>query len=452
MLKPKMILLTLSHSLKKKVTRMKTGSIIKISSFISALSLGLTACLQQNDNVQTSLPQEQQIMPYNDYSQGEMSFKDPQDPYMIRTTEGANALDLETPLRCNVNWDMQQMVLTLPYVNSAFKLERNGQNDPLPRFEVTGYTFDMMPAEQALAKLTKEAGIRVSSADGPYTSISAEDLKGEFSEVIKMIADSAGIYYTYNAKDKILTLSRRVNMTLYTPQVRPIILGLMDVIRGAGITDIVTNWADYSITFDADVETRDKMMELIKFFEGSPTLVAYDVSIFRLYPNDQSKDIEWKELLKAFDFGTITTAQTGVIGRVLTTTNEISLEKLQQFVGQQARIETVSEGKFVVPNLWLARFDIGKCSKPNTDSYGMSILAKAAVQKGHEIFTDVTLEETNGQVTSFNIRNKLGENFMIIGLPNQLFGISSPKSETIIFMVPRLIRTLRTNENLKNKI
>ena len=106
----------------------------------------------------------------------------------------------------------------------------------------------------------------------------------------------------------------------------------------------------------------------------------------------------------------------------------------------------------MVPDKWLARFDIGKCSLPDSNAYGLSILAKASVQKSNEIFTDVTLEETNGQITQFNIRNKLGENFLIIGLPNELFGVSTPKSETIIFMVPRLIRTLKTNENIKNKI
>ena len=415
---------------------------------LAILTFVLSACMENKEAVSAAQARSEQqrldsVQPIK---------QSPQDPNMVRTTEGANALDLETPLRCNVNWETQQMVLTLPYVKSAFKLERNGQNDALPRFEVNGFSFDMMPAEQALVRLTKEAGIRVSSADGPYTSISAEDLRGEFSEIIKMIADSAGIYYTYNAKDKILTLSRKVNMTLYTPQSRPIILGLLDVIRGAGITDIVTNWADYSITFDADVETKNKIAELINFFESNPTLVAYDVSIFRLYPYDTSRDIEWKEMLKAFDFGSITTAQTGVIGRILTTTNDISKEKLQQFLGNQAQIETVSEGKFVVPDQWLARFDIGKCSLPSANAYGLSILAKASVQKSNEIFTDVTLEETDGQITQFNIRNKLGENFLIIGLPNELFKVSSPKSETIIFMVPRLIRTLKTNENLKNKI
>lgn len=387
-----------------------------------------------------------------EYKPLDVELKDPQDPTMIRTPEGANALDLETPLRCNVNWKTQQMVLTLPYVKSAFKLERNGQNDPLPRFEVTGYSFEMMPAEKAIARLTKEAEIKVSSKDGPYTSISAEDLKGEFSEVIKMIADSADIYYTYNAKDKILTLSRRVNMTLYTPQSRPILLGLLDVIRGAGITSIVTNWADYSITFDADIETRNKIVELINSFENSPTLIAYDVSIFRLYPYDQNRDIEWKEMLNAFDFGSITTAQTGVIGRVLTTTNDISIENLQKFLGNQARIESIAEGKFVVPNLWLSRFDIGKCTHHDSNSYGLSILAKASLEKNNEIFSDITLEDLQGQITSFKIRNKLGENFLIIGLPNELFKVYNGRSETIVFMVPRLIRTLKTNEHIKNRI
>lgn len=442
-----------------------TNFLLLISGLLTA-TLCLSACINRDDAefvettpaIESEQPQKVKTkQPTSDinkmqFAEPNVVFKEPEDPSIIRTPEGANELDLETPLRCNVNWKTQQMVLTLPYINSAFKLERNGRNDPLPRFEVTGYTFDMMPAEQALVKLTKEANIRVSSADGPYTSISAEDLKGEFSEVIKMIADSADIYTTYNAKDKILTLSRRVNMTLYTPPSRPIILGLLDVIRGAGITNIVTNWADYSITFDADIETRNKIQELIKSFENSPTLIAYDVSIFRLYPYNSQKDIEWKDLLNAFDFGSITTAQTGVIGRILTTTNDISIEKLQHFLGNQARVETVSEGKFIVPNLWLSRFDIGKCSKPDSNAYGMSILAKASVEKKNEIFSDITLEETNGQVTQFKIRNKLGENFMIIGLPNELFGIQSPKSETIIFMVPRLVRTLRTNENIKNRI
>lgn len=112
-------------------------------------------------------------------------------------------------------------------------------------------------------------------------------------------------------------------------------LGLLDVLRGSGITDMTTDWADYSVTFEADFELKNKIMDLIKYFESNPTLVAYDVSVFRIYPYDKGKDVEWKELLNAFYFGTVTTAKTGVIGRVLTTTNELNISTLRQFLGRR---------------------------------------------------------------------------------------------------------------------
>ncbi len=375
----------------------------------------------------------------------------PIDLRSIRTPDGANALDLETPLRCNVNWETQQMLLTLPFNNSVFRMDRLEHNDKLPRFEVTGFTFETMPAEKALYKLTKEAGIKLVAKDAPYASLSGDNLKGEFSDVVDMITEAAEIYYSYDAEKKIMTLSRRANLILYVPPSRPIVLAFLDVLRGSGITDMTTNWADYSITFDADIELKNKITTLISYFESNPNLVAYDVSVFKIYPNDGC-DVEWKELLDAFHFGTITTAQTGVIGRILTTTNEISIENLRYFLGQKANIVSVSEGKFIVPNLWLSRFDIGKCGKIQCAEAELSILAKSSVEKDNHITTDVTLETTKGQVTQFTVRNKLGENFMIIGLPNELFGQKTPRSETVIFMVPRLIRTLKTTETIKNRI
>ena len=50
------------------------------------------------------------------------------------------------------------------------------------------------------------------------------------------------------------------------------------------------------------------------------------------------------------------------------------------------------------------------------------------------------------------LRSELGENFMIIGIPNEVYTQDLPRSETVIFMVPRLIRTLKTTETIINKI
>ena len=367
----------------------------------------------------------------------------PIDPNMVRTTEGASSLDLENPLRCYVNWNTQQMITTLPYNLKAFNLTRNGIDNPLPRFEVTGFSFKTMPAEKALLKLTKEAGIKLVAKDAPYASISAENLRGEFSDVVKMITEAAEIYYTYDADTKTMTIGRKTNFTLYVPKSRPIILALLDVMRGAGITDVTTDWSDYSLTFDGDYELQKKIQKLLAYFEDNPVLIAYDVSIFKIFPQNPKGDIDWQKMLNIFDFGTIKTAKTGVIGRVLTTSNEINISSLQSFLGGQATVSRIAEGKFVVPNLWMARFDIGKCATVKQPEAQLSLLAKSSLMPQNRIFSDITLEGTDGQITQFNIRSKLGENFVIIGIPNKVLGTNDDKSQTIVFIVPRIIRTVK---------
>ena len=367
----------------------------------------------------------------------------------IHTSEGARSLDLEAPLRCSVNWHAQQIITPIQLNVKAFNLVRNGRNDMLPRYEVNGFSFETMPAEKALYKLLKEADIRVIAKEAPYASISAENLRGELSEVVRMIAEAAEIYYNYDAENKTLRISRKSNFSLYVPKSRPILLSVLDVLRGAGITDITTDWKDYTISFDANYELQNKIMTLIAYFEDNPILVAFDVSIFRIYPNTQSGEINWQNMLNIFDYGTIRTAKTGVIGRVLTTSNDINIQSLQGYLGQQAKVEMLSQGKLTVPNLWLSRFDIGKCGPRGTAWSDLSILARASLEQGNKIFSHITLEKTEGQITQFNIRSKIGDNFVIIGIPSEIFGISAPKSEILVFMVPRIIRTTKTSKHLE---
>ena len=157
-------------------------------------------------------------------------------------------------------------------------------------------------------------------------------------------------------------------------------------------------------------------------------------------------------MLNTFEFGSIKSTKPGVLGRILTTSNDINVDSLRAFLGQQAQVKLVAEGKFVVPNLWFSRFDIGKCaSRQSMESY-LSILAKASFEQNDKIFSSITLESKNGEITQFDIRSKLGENFLVIGIPNGIFGVSKPKSETVVFMVPRIIKTLKTNKHLQKNM
>ena len=414
--------------------------------FLLLLVLIVTACNMHSSSEETVITNVA-----NNNTPSNFTVLPQQNPYMLRTTFRANDLDLETPLRCNVNWKTQEMVQILPHNNVSFKLERNDVNDTLPDFEVRDFTFDNVSADQALLTLTKEAGITLVAKDAPYPMLYGKELSGSFKEVVDKISSSADLFYRYDAKMNSIILSRRASFTLYIPSSRTLMLGFLDVLRGSGITDMVTNWRDYSVTFEANLETKEKIASLINDFENNPTMVMYDVSIFRAIAKETC-GIVWNDLLNDFDFGSIATAQTGVIGRMLTVTNDISIEHLKSFVSKYADIQEISEGRFIVPTQWFSRFDVGRCGKLDDMEYPLSLLAKAGIEKNNRILSEITLDTTEGEITKFKVRNRLGENFLIIGLPSEIFGPAKQGTETIVFIVPRLVRMLKTDEKIKNKI
>ena len=410
----------------------------------SLIIFGACSAFQDDETVMTTSVNQ-------DVSTDNYTILPQQDPYMLRTIHRAHDLDLETPLRCNVNWKTQEMVQILPHNNVSFRIERNDINDPLPNFEVRNFTFDNLEADKALLKLTKEAGIKLVAKDAPYPTLYGKNLNGSFKDVLDIISKSADVLYRYDAKTNAIILSRRGSFTLYIPSSRTLMLGFLDVLRGAGITDVVTNWRDYSITFETNLETYNKITGLVNDFENNPTMIMYDVSVFRVVAN-QPCGVVWNDLLKDFKFGSIATAQTGVIGRILTVTNDISRERLQSFVSKYGQIQDISEGHFVVPTRWFSRFDVGRCGKLENMEYPLSMLAKAELEKNNRIYSEIALDTTDGEITKFKVRNQLGENFLIIGLPSEIFGPAKEGTETIVFIVPRLVRMLKTDEKIKNHI
>lgn len=278
------------------------------------------------------------------------------------------------------------------------------------------FTFDNIPAEQALFKLTEEAGITLVAKDAPYPALYGKNLNGSFKEVVEMVSRSADLFYRYDAKTNSLILSRRASFTLYAPSSRTLMLGFLDVLRGAGITDMVTNWRDYTITFETNLETIDKINELINDFEDNPTMIMYDVSVFRVIAKEPC-GVVWNDLLKDFKFGSIATAQTGVIGRILTVTNDISLEQLRKFVGKYATVQDISEGRFIVPTRWFSRFDVGRCGKLDNMEYPLSILAKAGMERITVYILKLRWTRRREKLPNLRYATNLVKTFLLSGCP-----------------------------------
>ena len=78
-------------------------------------------------------------------------------PTEPKTTRSAEMVSLESPMRCTVHETQQNIMTVIPFKQEAFKLERADKSDPLPRYEVTGFSFDGQTAERVFYKLLNEA-------------------------------------------------------------------------------------------------------------------------------------------------------------------------------------------------------------------------------------------------------------------------------------------------------
>ncbi len=359
------------------------------------------------------------------------------------TTRNAAMFNLEAPLRCNVNWDEQEVISAVPFNKSAVEVIRDDEGDNLPRYFVKDFSFATMPSEEAVARLVKQAGIKIVVKDGPYVKISAEKLRGEMKDIIDMVSSASGFFYRYDEKNKILNLSREEKFRVKMPKSETMLLGILDVIRGNGIKEVLVDWEDMTITFTADAEKKAKVEDLIGYLDKEPVLIAFDVNVFRVFPQDGENGIKWQSLLKYYGSSAIKLSSRGVLGRILVTSSEINSKNIGNFFLNNASFQQVAEGKFVVPNSWRSRFDVGRCGRREDPEADLSILSKATLDKNNRLSTEITLDTLRGELTKFDVRNRFGENFLIIGVPSSAFGIADD-FETVVLMSPRIVRVVKT--------
>ena len=77
-----------------------------------------------------------------------------------------------------------------------------------------------------------------------------------------------------------------------------------------------------------------------------------------------------------------------------------------------------------MPNSWRSRFDVGRCGRREDPESDLSILSKATLDENNRLSTEITLDTLRGELTKFDVRNRFGENFLIIGIPSSAFGSS----------------------------
>lgn len=364
-------------------------------------------------------------------------------PTEPRTTESAQMISLETPLRCEISDSKQDLMTIIPFRHSAFKLERAEKSDLLPRYEVTGFSFDGQTAEKVFYKLLKEARIQVIGVDGPFPELAAENIAGELNEVMNKIASAADVYYRYVESQKVLLVSREVSWILHVPAERTVMIAVLDAMRGAGMHDLLINWEESTITFKGDKSVEQKMRQLIDLFDKEPKLVVFDVQVLRLKPYAPSKEVDWQDLITVFGPKAVKFSLNGVLGRTIVSGNEINLRSLRRFLNTRAAYTQVSAGRFIAANKWRARFDVGRCGYMSMPEAQLSVMAQTELKAENRLETALTLDSDQGEITAFDVKSAIGDSIVIFGMPSSSFSESLKGYETLIVLTPRSIRLVK---------
>ncbi len=364
-------------------------------------------------------------------------------PTTPKTTRSAEMVSLESPMRCSVQESRQNIMTVIPFKQEVFRLERTEKSDLLPRYEITGFSFDGQSVEKIFYKLLEEIGIQVIGEQGPFPELAAENISGELSDVLDMIADAADVYYRYNDSQKVLIVSREVSWNLFIPDKREVMIAVLDSLRGSGLHNLLVNWEENIISFKGDKKTEEKVKRLIELFDTEPNLLVFDVQVLRVKPYGSNNEIAWQDLVEIFGADRIKFMLKGVLGRAFVTSYEINPKSLRNFLNERGSVTQVSEGMFIAANNWRARFDVGRCGYMSMPEAQLSVMAQTQIYGERRLNTEITLDSDQGEITSFKAQSRLGDNIVLIGIPSASFSDSLNGYETVIILTPSVIKLVK---------
>jgi hypothetical protein len=372
-----------------------------------------------------------------------------------RTLENVEKFNLETPLRCEVDWDSQSIISSQPFQRRDFFLERVDKGDVLPTLKVDNLSFENKPVDEVLRILLKNTGIQVYATDLYYKKISQSELSGDLTKVVDLITSLGNVYYSYDNRIKRITLRKYAKWNLHVPLSDDVILAMEDALRGADIDDIVIDWEDKVIIFQGDVVVEDKVRSIVNKFERENYLLAFDIDVYRVYPKSIDSSIIWMNILEAFNPGSIKLSQKGVIGRALVVSSNFNRDSLNEFLRPQANVVLVSSGTFITPDRWQGRFDIGRCGREVRLETDLNILTQSQFYPNDKnvgkLDSTIVLRTSNGDIAKYTVPSRLGDNILIIGIPTQYFvegkeTIIPPNAELVVLVSPRIIKIVRPLE------
>lgn len=346
-------------------------------------------------------------------------------------------LNIETPFRCSVksagDLDISTTLVLKP---DDFKLTFFAEGDSLPRYEVNGLNFEHKPLDEAIQELVEEADITVYTEEDYHPEMNAEAVYGELSDVMEELTKAGSSFYTYNAEQKELFLSRKGRFELKLPSNRMVMLAVLDALRGAELTDIHPNWQTDTIDLSLTRAEEEKVNQLLNTIVTEGTLLVADIQVYTVAP--KSAHARWQSVVEDYGVEHVYSANNGLSGKILSMGHQRPMNGFLDTLTRDYYLTPTSQGVAIVPNNWKMRFNVGQCASVK-DMDSLSVLLNTQIQNAEKMKTNITLETRAGEISSFSAVPALDNELVILGVPP----LTPQGNELLLTIKIRMIRLIK---------
>lgn len=322
--------------------------------------------------------------------------------------------DLEMPLRCQVDNFKEQSLSSTVVISPQDFIVRLPQKEQLPRYQVNSFSSRKQPVEVAIQNLLSEAGIQVVTEPGVYPVVTLKSLKGELSNVLEGIVDKAGIFYSYDAEQKILTLKVKSQMFIQLPHDRNVVMAVVDALSGGHFAPITTDWENYQISLFGTREELNKIRNLMSSFIKDRYLLSAQMTLYELTP--LSSVSHWQQVIDSFGISRFALSQPGVGGTLLVLKSTMNVLQFVAKSMENYQVTPLAQGQMIVPSGWNVRFKLGECAlqRPYED---LSVLLKTEIQQKKDAQSTLIVDSKQSEISHFDFRNAVDQEVAIIGVP-----------------------------------
>ena len=340
-------------------------------------------------------------------------FADPR----IRRVSPAVYVHMEVPFRCVLSGTDKQISQTIVLTPDDFSFLPFRGGDTLPRYAVNGYSFNDKPVDRVLADLLCSLDIKVVAPQTEYPYLDGQDVRGELSSVVAQLAEAGDVFYTYKAATKTLTLLRRDEYVLNVPYYKPVLMAVLDALKGSEIENLTVDWEKYQIHMIVSTEELQKAQQLVRKILDDSYLLAATIQAYQATPYPGHG--EWQTVLTNA-VNLLASVGRSVVGRSVILKTRMDTEAFLNKVAAEFQLVPLVAGQAVVPNGWQMKFNVNECANNTLPYPDMSVVMKTKIKDQNREQTSVTLSSSEGVLTTFNISSALNQEAALVGIPTSV--------------------------------